>query len=320
MTGKSWIAFIWAVIRLAAPPAIIAWLVLAAGDGLALPSTINLGWMIPALVLNEIALTLFGVRMQFLLSTLGVMLRWRDAFRVHLQSMFYFFIVPMTVGVEIARFAKIRAALPGTPAKRILPALLLDRMVGAGSGAMLAAVMWPFVQFDAAPWLDASTAALWICLGGMAMIGGAVLIRRVRLAITEVIHAILASWRRVSLIFVLSICMHVVFALGIYCAAQAFLIDIALIEILFAVAAGSLLVAIPVSLGGVGAADVTTVTIFVAMGHTLEQSILLGALPYLARLVGAVQGGVWEMLDGGAESIARTRTLMRAGKAGAGET
>ncbi len=320
MTGKSWIAFIWAVMRLVAPPIVITWLILAAGDGLTLPSTIDIAWIALALVFNEVALALFGVRMQFLLAALEVVLRWRDAFRIHLESMFYFFIVPMTVGVEIARFAKIRAVLSGTAAKRILPALLLDRLVGAGSGALLAAAIWPFVRFDAAPWVDASAAALWICLGSIVVVGIALMIRRVRQAVVETSEAILSRWPRVTAVFVLSVGMHMIFALGIYCTARAFAIDVGLLEVVFAVAAGSLLVAIPISLGGVGAADVTTVAIFVAMGHTLEHSVLLGALPYLARLVGAVQGGVWEMLDGGAESIARTRTLMRSGKAGAGET
>lgn len=319
MTIRSRLSVGWAIIRLAAVPAIIVWLLVAAKDGVALPARIDAGWLVLALIFNEAALALFGVRMQLLLSAFEVPIRWLDALRIHLESVFYYFVVPMTVGIEVARFAKIRIATPGTPVKRILPALLLDRLVGAGSAAALAMIVWPLLRFDAAPWIDASSAAVWFVFAVLAAITAALFFPAMRRLALEVLRTLRASWRRVSVVFLFSILMHGVFALSILCAARALLIDVTFVEVAFAVAAGMLLVAVPISLGGVGAADVTTTAIFVAMGHPFEQSVLLGALPYLARLVGAVQGGIWEMAEG-AESIARTRMLLRSGKIGAGET
>ncbi len=311
MRAKSWIGLAWAVIRLIAPAAVLFWLITAADDELLIPAQRGLGWLVLAVALNEAALALFGVRMQLLLRAFDVTLRWPNAFRIHVQSVFYFFIVPMTVGVELARFGKIRAAIPGTPTGRILPALLLDRMLGAGSAAALALLMWPFVRFDAAPWAEVSAGAVWIGLMALAAAAITLCIPPARRAVRQAWLVVVAKRRRVAEIFAFSMVMHCVFALAILAGAWAFAIDVSFPEVAFAVAGGMLLVAVPLSIGGLGAADVTTAAIFLAMGYTLEQSVLLGALPYLARLLAAVQGGVWEMLDGGSESIIRTRELMR---------
>jgi hypothetical protein len=41
-----------------------------------------------------------------------VRIGWLSALRIHLQSMFYLFALPMTIGLEIARFIKIRQIEP----------------------------------------------------------------------------------------------------------------------------------------------------------------------------------------------------------------
>src|SRR5207237_9242534 len=60
--------------------------------------------LLVALAVNQAALLLFAMRMQLALRAFGATLTIGQSLRVHLQPMFYFFVLPMTVGWEVARF------------------------------------------------------------------------------------------------------------------------------------------------------------------------------------------------------------------------
>ena len=68
-----------------------------------------------------------------------------------------------------------------------------------------------------------------------------------------------------------------------------------------------LLVAIPVSLAGLGPAEAGTAILFMALGYEASIAIVAGALPYLARLIGALEGGIWEIVEGGASALVATK-------------
>src|SRR5205085_2858909 len=55
--------------------------------------------LLVGLVVNQIALCVFALRMQLVLRLFEVRIGWLPALRIHLQSMFYFFALPMTVGL-----------------------------------------------------------------------------------------------------------------------------------------------------------------------------------------------------------------------------
>src|SRR5436190_10418564 len=65
--------------------------------------------VVAALLVNQVALLLFAMRMRLALRVFGIGLTLMQSLRVHLQSVFYFFVLPMTVGLELARFAKIKS-------------------------------------------------------------------------------------------------------------------------------------------------------------------------------------------------------------------
>ena len=113
--------------RLVVVPAALIW-VLSRVTGLtwtpaalASPTALLVG-----LVVNQIALCVFALRMQLVLRLFEVRIGWLPALRIHLQSMFYFFALPMTVGLEIARYVKIRAIEPAATVVQMSSALLLE--------------------------------------------------------------------------------------------------------------------------------------------------------------------------------------------------
>ena len=75
--------------------------------------------------------------------------------------------------------------------------------------------------------------------------------------------------------------------------------------------AGSLLlVAVPASFAGLGPAEAGATGIFLGMGYALPVAIAAGALPYLLRLVGALEGAAWEVVEGGSTTMSATRQLI----------
>ena len=55
-----------------------------------------------AVIFNQIALSLFAARMRIMLKVFGINISGVQSLRIHLQSVLYFFVLPMTVGLEAA--------------------------------------------------------------------------------------------------------------------------------------------------------------------------------------------------------------------------
>ena len=106
---------------------------------------LDLWSLLGAVLLNQLALYAAAWRLQATLAAFGVSIRRGQAMRIHLQSLFYFFFVPMSVGLEIARFLKVRDIDPTVSAKRLLFALLFDRVLGLAGVLMVVGILLPIV-------------------------------------------------------------------------------------------------------------------------------------------------------------------------------
>src|SRR5919205_295969 len=234
-------------LRLVVVPALLVWILGRVGgiDGSRFAMTEPL-WLLLGLAVNQLALAVFAARLQWVLRLCAIRIGWLAALRIHLQSMFYFFAVPMTVGLEIARFVKIRAIDPQASKAGLTTALLLDRLLGAGSALAVAVLCLPLVRTR----IPIDLPPAWVAL----RLGAAAL-------------------------FVLSMAMHVLFAAGVQFAARAFSLPVSLADTVFAVAGGMLLVAVPVSLAGLGPAEAGAAGLFVAFGYAPAVAITAGALP-----------------------------------------
>lgn len=266
-------------------------------------------WLLAAaLIANQAALIVFAFRMRRVLFTFRISLPLREAIRIHLQSMFYFFVLPMTVGLEAARFAKIKKATAGNPVQSTTlgMALLMDRLIGAFAALLISLALWPFVQFRIPASWQINTALLLILMAGLIVVL-AFLIYHYRTSLTN----IATQWRGRSAgllkAFIVSISVHLLFCFGTYLAARSISIPIELHQTLFVVSAAMLFVVLPISFAGAGPIEIANISMLLALGMSLEQAVAFTLLPYLARLVAAFEGGVWEIWEGGIMAFSRPR-------------
>jgi uncharacterized membrane protein YbhN (UPF0104 family) len=302
--------FFFGALRLIGVPAALIWILAeVAGATWGSLTLTDTGALVLGFVVNQVALCLFAVRMQFVLRAFEIQLGWLAALRIHLQSMFYFFALPMTVGLEIARLVKVRQVYPSATVLQASSALLLDRLLGAGSALAMLILCWPFVRitvFSSAPgWV-------WLAGAGLLAAGGTSLLlsRKVRHLAREAWSLMRGRWLGMSALFALSMLMHVVFAAGVQFIGTGLGLPLTLADTAFAIAGGMLFLAIPVSFAGLGPAEAGVAGVFLAMGYPASAALATGALPYLARLVGALEGAVWELLESGSVTIAAMRRLI----------
>jgi uncharacterized membrane protein YbhN (UPF0104 family) len=260
------------------------------------------------LIINQVALAIFAVRMQFALRLCNVHIGWWDSIRIYLQSMFYFFALPMTIGLEIARFVKVRAIDPLASDVGIFSALLLDRIVGAASALLLALICLPFVTLNTK--FDLSLVNALIVFGALVLACvGLLAVRRVRVLCKQASEVVLQRWAGLLLLFMPSMGMHLLFAWAVQCIGNSIGLPITFLDTCVAVAGGMLLVAVPVSFAGFGPAEAGAATLFVALGYDTPIALLAAGLPYLARMVAAGEGALWEMIEGGTSAIVAIRSL-----------
>ena len=263
---------------------------------------VDVALLVAALVVNQLALALFAARMQLALRVFGMTLAWLQGLRVHLQSMFYFFVLPMTVGLEVARFAKIRSLLGEQATTGALAsALLADRVVGAVAALALALVMLPFMRFESLANWGGSHA--WLPWAGAALgVAALALVHpRIRSHAAQLAGVLRTEHRRLAWSFAVALVTHACFALAIYLAAIGTGIAIGPLQALFAVSAAMLFVVVPVSFAGVSPVEAANFGALAAMGLPLEHAALFAFIVYLAKLVAAVEGAAWEIAEGGGQ-------------------
>lgn len=258
--------------------------------------------ILAALALNQVALLLFAIRMKAVMGAFGVPVSVPQSLRIHLQSMFYFFALPMTVGLEVARFAKIKRLLGDRADNAGLSyALLADRMVGALAAVLVAAALLPFVGVPVLKLERAIPGWVAAGLGACVLVGGYVARAALRRHLEQALD--LARKGRGALAAALAVALvtHVTFILGVQVAAAGMGLGIGTAQTLFAISAAMLFVVIPVSFAGVSPVEAACAALLVGLGVPIEAAAVLALIAYLAKLVAAFEGGAWEMLEGGGQ-------------------
>lgn len=258
----------------------------------------------PAIIINQIALSLFAIRMQVILGVFGIKISQLQSLRIHLQSVFYFFVLPMTVGLEAARFAKVKSIV-GEEATAVAlgSALLIDRLIGAFAALFLATIILPFMDFKLlAQWGMVSSIAVFV--GGSALIYLVTLHRRVRLYIHEIVGLLRSERRGVWIAIIASIFTHLFFSFGVYLAAMGAHIQITYLQTLFVISSAMLFVVFPVSFAGVSPVEAAGLGALLGLGVPMEHAVVFVFISYLAKLIAAFEGGGWEIYEGG-ESLSR---------------
>lgn len=291
----------WDVARLVLVPCGLA--ALAAGFIGEMQATRVGGWAIGILggiAVNQVALALFVARMRGVLGLFGIAIKWGAALRVHLQSMFYFFVVPMSVGMEVARFAKVRHLAPEVEGQRLVAALLWDRGLGLAGSAVTALAIVPLVQLgDIGAFMQRGWSVAVVGVGALVMVGLLSWWRRreVALMFDAMLEALRQGWANMGLL-ALSVLMQVAMGVAVYLVGDALGFALVPWEVVFCVAVGGFGLLVPVVVAGAGSIELATAAAFLLVGASLEEAMVLAVVGYGMRLLGAIQGGVWEMWDG----------------------
>jgi uncharacterized membrane protein YbhN (UPF0104 family) len=261
--------------------------------------SVNIFLISLAVIFNQIALSLFAARMRIMLKVFGINISGVQSLRIHLQSVLYFFVLPMTVGLEAARFAKVRHIV-GSNAQALTlgSALLADRLIGAIAALILAASLLPFINLNLmSQWNTYSTLALVIGCGVLILI--AYLYKGSRTYFHEAGKLIYCGQKGLWLTLAVSISTHLVFAFGVYLAVIAAHLEITFIQTLFCVSAAMLFVIVPVSFAGVSPVEGATFGVLLSLGISVEQALIFVFISYSAKLIAAFEGAGWEVYEGG---------------------
>lgn len=254
--------------------------------------------LLPYLRIN-IALYVFALRMRIILSAFGASISGFQAQRIHLQSIFYYFSLPMTVGLEVSRYAKIKALL-GSDVRsfNLASALLADRIVGFLSAIGIAAILFPVGAATIVPKLDSK----WIFLAVIflaATITVWLLRQQILSGLRKIVVLPRASWRWLLLAFVISFTTHAFFACAVFAGSVALSLDISVEQTFFAVCSAMLFVIFPVSFAGVSPVEAASFGLALALGLPNEQAVLFAVIVYFLKLFAAAEGACWELVDGG---------------------
>jgi hypothetical protein len=248
-----------------------------------------------ALLINQAALFVAALRLRATLSTFGIPITAGQAFLIHLRSLFYFFFVPMSVGLEISRFVAIRRLAPTTATRPLAIALLLDRVLGLVAAVLLAGSLAGLVLPASARF---AIAPGWILAGlGLSVgLGFALLAHRpLRRHVFDLFTAMRALGPRLVVPLLLSVAAIALVCASVYAFARASGIDIGWLPLSFALSTSLLGMAIPVSLLGASLGELAGVGALTFLGLSPGAAVLLASVVYSGRLIGAMQGAVIEL-------------------------
>lgn len=267
---------------------------------------VRIDFLLLAIALNQVALVLAGLRLWQTLRPFGSTFGRRPAIALHLKSLFYFFFVPFNVGLEVSRFVKIRQLDPHMASRRVVVALLLDRIWGVLAAALVVLpslfLVGPKVLGDRFGELFAAG----LLLTGAISLGVWLVARKRDFAkAREALCAIRQLRSGLPAILTTSLSAHLSVCAAVSFFAVALGIDIGVAEVWFAVSAALLTMVLPASLLGVSAAEFTGAGILIALGLSSGDALVLALAPYLGRLLGAFQGGVIEFLHDGRALLVR---------------
>lgn len=284
---------------LVVPVALVGGWFLARAQGLELKPTGGVHLLLGALLVNQLAIMLIGWRMSVGLRLFGLGIPAREALRIGIQSQFYFFFVPVSASNEVSRYLKIKAIRPDAGMHTLVVSLLLDRAMGLIACVVVALAALPFVPMRAIAGLQLPTVGVAGAVAVGVALGVAVAWRLGWLA--RLREAVLETRGRRAFVVpaaVLVLIMQASTILSVWLAAQWLGMETTVGVLAVGISLGTLGQVIPFTFAGAGPAEVAGAAVFIALGTTPIEAAALAALVYMTRLMAAVEGGIWELVDG----------------------
>lgn len=247
------------------------------------------------LALAALSMLAYALRFRAVMEIAGIALGRVDALRICALAVFWHFFVPLSVGSELTRYARLRAHVPARSPGEIAAALLLDHALGVlallGLAGALLLGLRPFGQISL--WLPL---AVW---GGMA-----VTLLLTRLAgqrlpglVVRTLEQLAGKPRAVARALGWSVLMHLLLAAAVWTGARGWQIALDYPHAALVQASAGLFQMLPVNLGGVGGGEVAGLGLYLALDLSRADALLLVSLLYCYRVVIALMGGAWELLS-----------------------
>jgi Lysylphosphatidylglycerol synthase TM region len=245
------------------------------------------------LFLSQLSFACYAARFRAVMRITDIDLLPLQALKLSARALFYHYLLPLSVGNDLTRLTLCRAAAPAVPVRLIAGGIVLDH--GIGTLALLLLVCT--VGWHLIPGVEFSWQKGW----GFGLVGVLVIS-----ALGYWAHPLwqrLAGWRArlcghwscVVQALALSLLMQSVLAAALHSGAQGWHIDLPYVQILAVLAASGLLQILPFNFGGLHLGDVAGTGMYVALGLSLSDAILLGSLLVCYRLMMAVIGGLWDL-------------------------
>ena len=288
------------VIRLVAvPAALVGGWFLARSQGLDLKPTGGWHLLVAAIVINQAAILVIGWRMGVGLRLFGIEIPFREAIKIAIQSQFYFFFVPVSASNEVARYLKIKAIRPAIGMHALVVSLLLDRLLGLLACVVIALAALPFVGSVPMAGLAISPGMLAVIAGVGMLLVTAIAWRLGWLArLREAVDATRGRRRLLVPAAALVLLMQAGTIAAVWCAARWLGLDAGWAALALGISIGTLGQIVPLTFAGAGPAEVAGAAVFMALGASPVEAGVLAALVYLTRLMAAIEGGLWEFLEG----------------------
>lgn len=241
-----------------------------------------------------LALAIAAARWRLVLAGLGAPVSYGAALKANIQSLFFYFFLPMGAGAELYRAGVIgRSHRVG--AARMGASVILDRFAGLITFSALALILFPLARpsLPALPFWALPAAALAAVAGAATLLAfkpARARLARLGEAVAQLTPARLAG------------------ALGFSFASSVLLAATAVLAgslqgvgdapgLAFAFSAAAVTAVIPLSLFGVTFTEVTGVALYQGAGASLDQALAIAASIYLMRLVMAGIGGAWILAE-----------------------
>lgn len=239
----------------------------------------------------------FALRLREVLKVIDFDISSITTTRILTQSMFYYFFIPLSVGTEVSKFAKLKNLDKNRSSSSIASAIVLDHIVGltvlVGMSICLYLLIKPITVR-----IDSTTTAL-ILVGGIAVFGALFVFLKSKpnIDFNEIRKKLSSRKTNLLLATVYSSIMHTLIAAAITVGAGHWQIDISYLEILFVLTGAFLFQMVPINFIGVGAIEVAGAGLYLAVGLSVSESLTLVSLLYCYRILIAFIGGVWEFVD-----------------------
>lgn len=257
------------------------------------------GWeLVAGAMISLVAMGPLAMRFRHALHIAGFALAAGQSLRINALSTFYHFFVPLSIGAEVTKFVQLKLVHPQQGAMQLTGAILLDHVLGFA--ALLVILVGMFcVDYPLPGTIDLR----WLAVAVIAMNGvllGVAWGMRERLGAKtrDVLERLAGHRLDVVAALAWSCAMHALLAAAMLLPAQAWGLDLGYREFLFVLAASSLLSAIPVNVAGIGAAEIAGTGLYIALGSSSKEAVLLVSLMYCYKLLFAVLGGVWDFAIG----------------------